>query len=92
MIVGTLKVRLLLRESRSLKDKRQIIQSIKDKLANNFNVSIAEVGEQDNRQSAVIGLAMVGNEAHPIKIELGKIVEALRVHPIAELLDYQLDV
>lgn len=92
MIVGTLKVRLLFRESRSLKDKRQLIQSIKDKLANNFNVSIAEVGEQDNRQMAELGLAMVSNETHPIKIALGKIVEALRVHPIAEMLDYQIEV
>jgi len=92
MIVGTLSVRLLLRDARSLKDKRQVVSSIKDKLRNNFNVSVAELSEQDNRQLVVLGVAMVGNETHPIKVALGKIVEALRVHPVAELLDYEIDV
>jgi len=92
MIVGTLRVRLLLRESRSLKDKRQVVRSVKDRLRNAFNVSAAEVEAQDNRQLAVLGFAMVGTEAHPLKIALGRIVEALRGHPVAELLDYELDV
>lgn len=88
MIVGSLTVRLLLRESRSLKDKRQVVNSIKDRLHNNFNVSIAEVDQLDNRQLAVLGLAMVCNETHPIKSAFGQIVEALRSHPVAELLDH----
>jgi uncharacterized protein YlxP (DUF503 family) len=92
MIVGTLKVRLLIRESRSLKDKRQVVQSIKDRLRNEFNVSVAEVEAQDDRRLAVLGLAMVSNETHLIKQSLGKIVEALRVHPIAEFLDSEIDV
>jgi hypothetical protein len=92
MIVGTLKVRLLIREARTLKDKRQVLHSIKDRLRNSFNVSIAEVEGLDNRQLAVLGLAMVGTEAHPLKAALAKIVEALRVHPVAELLDHEIDV
>jgi uncharacterized protein len=64
MIVGTLEVRLLLREARTLKDKRQVVKSIKDRLRNHFNVSVAEVDEQDNRQLAVLGIAMVSNETH----------------------------
>ena len=63
MIVGSLRVRFLIRESRSLKDKRQVIRSITDRLRNNFNVSVAEVEAQDHRQLAVLGIAMVGNEA-----------------------------
>jgi len=92
MIVGSLRVRLLLRESRSLKDKRQVVRSITDRLRNNFNVSVAEVDAQDNRQVAVLGLAMVGGEARPVKLTLEKIVEALRTHPVAELLDHELEV
>ena len=92
VIVGTLSVRLLLREARSLKDKRQVVQSIKDRLRNSFNVSVAEVGDADNRQLAELGLAVVGTEAHPLKITLGQIVEALRCHPVAELLDYRIEV
>ena len=92
MIVGTLRVRLLIREARTLKDKRQVVKSIKDRLRNGFNVSIAEVAAMDNRQLAELGVAMVGNESRPIKVALGQIVEALRIHPIAELLDYELEV
>jgi uncharacterized protein YlxP (DUF503 family) len=92
MIVGSLLVRLLLRESRSLKDKRQVLRSIKDRLQNSFNVSVAEVEAQDNRQLAVLGLAMVGSEAAQVRGGLEKIVEALRVHPVAELLSHELSV
>jgi uncharacterized protein YlxP (DUF503 family) len=92
MIVGTLRVRLLIREARTLKDKRQVVKSIKDRLRNAFNVSIAEVDAQDNRQLAELGMAMVSNETHHLKVALGQMVEALRSHPIAELLDYELDV
>jgi uncharacterized protein len=92
MIVGTLRVRLLLREARTLKDKRQVVQSIKDRLRNDFNVSIAEIEALDSPQQAVLGMAMVSNETHPIKQALGKIVEALRVHPIAEFVDHELEV
>jgi uncharacterized protein YlxP (DUF503 family) len=92
MIVGTLRVRLLIREARTLKDKRQVVKSIKDRLQNGFNVSIAEVDALDNRQLAVLGVALVTNEAHHAKVTLGQIVEALRSHPIAELLDYEQEV
>jgi uncharacterized protein YlxP (DUF503 family) len=92
MIIGTLEVRLLLREARTLKDKRQVISSIKDRLRNSFNVSVAEVDHQDNRQLAVLGIAMVGNEAHHLKTALGQIVEALRCHPVAELVGHEMEV
>jgi uncharacterized protein YlxP (DUF503 family) len=92
MIVGTLRVRLLLREARSLKDKRQVVKSIKDRLRNSFNVSVAEIEGLDNRQLAVLGLAMVSNETHHLKIALGQIVEALRAHPVAELIDHEMEI
>jgi uncharacterized protein YlxP (DUF503 family) len=92
MVVGSLRVRLLLRESRSLKDKRQVVRSIKDRLRNHFNVSVAEVGAQDNRQLVVLGVAMVSNEAGHVRATLQQVVAALRGHPVAELLDHELEV
>lgn len=92
MIVGTLRVRLLLREARTLKDKRQVVNSIRDRLRNSFNVSIAEVENQDNPRSIVLGFAMVCNETHPIKKTLGEIVDALRAHPIAEFVDHEIEI
>jgi uncharacterized protein YlxP (DUF503 family) len=92
MFIGSLRVRLLVRESRSLKDKRQVVRSIKDRLRNSFNVSIAEVEAEENRQLIVLGLAMVSNEAKHVRSTLEQIVAALRGHPVAELLDHQLEV
>jgi uncharacterized protein len=92
MIVGSLRVRLLVRDSRSLKDKRQVVRSIKDRLRNRFNVSVAEVEAQDHRQLAVLGMAMVSTEAHHLRMAFGEIVQALKSHPVAELIDYQLEV
>src|SRR5271154_4528733 len=91
MIIGTLQVRLLLREARTLKDKRQVVQSVKDRLRQSFNVSIAEIEALDNPRSVVLGMAMVCNETHQIKKTLGEIVDALKAHPIAEFVDSELE-
>jgi uncharacterized protein len=92
MIVGSLRVRLLVRESRSLKDKRQVVRSIKDKLRNAFNVSVAEVDEEDHRQLVVLGLAMVSNEAAHVKGAFEQVLAALRAHPVAEFVDHEVEV
>ena len=123
MHVGTLRVRLLIREARTLKDKRQVLRSICDRLRNGFHVSVAEVDAQDKHQLVVLGIALVGSEAypvrhtlerivealdqprlavlgmatvgpeaHPLKQTFGRIVEVLRSHPVAELLDSEVDV
>ncbi len=91
MLVGTLRLRLMIREARSLKDKRQIVSSIKDRLHNRFNVSVAEVEAQDHRQMAVLGIAMVSNESQHLRAALSQIVEAIRAHPVAQLIDYELE-
>jgi uncharacterized protein YlxP (DUF503 family) len=92
MIVGSLRVRLLVRESRSLKDKRHVVRSIKDRLRNRFNISIAEVEAQDHRQLVILGMAMVSNEARPIRTAFAEIVQTLKCHPVAELIDFQQEV
>jgi uncharacterized protein YlxP (DUF503 family) len=92
MIVGSMRVRLLVRESRSLKDKRQVVRSIKDRLHNHFNVSVAEIEAQDHRQLVVLGIAMVSNEAKHVKSAFDEIVRTLRGHPIAEFIDHEVDV
>jgi uncharacterized protein len=92
MIIGTLRLRFIVRESRSLKDKRQVVRSIKDRLRNAFPVSVAEVDELDHQQLAVLGLAVVGNEKRFVQSVLDKIIAAVRSHPIAELLDYTIEI
>ena len=91
MIIGSLRVRLLLRDARTLKDKRQVVQSVKDRLRQSFNVSIAEIESLDQPRSVVLGMAMVCNETHPIKQVFSEIVNALKAHPIAEFVDSEED-
>jgi uncharacterized protein YlxP (DUF503 family) len=86
MIVGTLCVRLLVRESRTLKDKRQVVRSILDRLRAGFNVSAAEVDTHDDVKVATLGFAAVGFETAAVQHVLQQIKEALRRHPVAEYL------
>jgi uncharacterized protein YlxP (DUF503 family) len=91
MHVGSLRVRLLVRESRSLKDKRQVVRGVLDRLRNGFNVAACEVDALDHRQLAVLGFATVAVEAAQVTKTLDAIVRALRVHPVAEFLDFERD-
>ena len=92
MIVGTLKLHLLIRESRSLKDKRRVVKSIKDRVRSEFNVSIAELEALDSHQQVVLGAATVSNERRAAQAVLTQVVNMLRTHPVAQLVDFQLEV
>ncbi len=64
MIIGTLEIRLYASWVHSLKEKRMIVKSLTSKVRNQFNVSVAEVEDQDIHQSIVLGIACVaGNNA-----------------------------
>ena len=92
MTVGTMRVKLMIRDALSLKDKRRVVKSLKDVVRNRHNVSVAEVEALDNRQQAVLGFAMVGNDAKYIDGALAKVVDLIRAHPIAELIDYEVEI
>jgi len=92
MIVGSLRARLLVRESRTLKDKRQVVRSIMDRTRNAFNVSVAEVGAEDHRQLVELGFAVVTSEAKEARTALENIVFALRAHPVADFIDHEIEV
>ncbi len=63
MVIGTLQITVLVPDSRSLKDKRMVVRSITSRVRQAFAVAVAEVGDQDTWQSAVIGVACVSNNA-----------------------------
>ncbi len=62
MVVGVLRMVLYLPENRSLKGKRGVVRSIKQRVANKFNVSIAECDDHDDWQRITLGIAQVGND------------------------------
>ncbi|SHK38715.1 DUF503 domain-containing protein [Thermocrinis minervae] len=62
MVVGVLTVDLYFPESRSIKEKRQYLRSIKERIKNSFNVSVAEVDGQDLWQRSLLAVVCVGAE------------------------------
>ncbi len=73
MFIGVLYVELFLPESSSLKEKRQAIRSIKDRLRSNFNVSVAEVNHQDLWQRSDIAVVCVGESRAFVEESISKV-------------------
>ena len=92
MTIGTLTLKLIIRDALSLKDKRRVLKGLKDIIRSRHNVSVAEVEHQDNRQQAVLGIAMVGTDAQYVDGGLAKIVDLVRLHPVAQLVDYEVEI
>jgi uncharacterized protein YlxP (DUF503 family) len=63
MPIGCLTLEIHLPESRSLKDKRQVLRSLKDRLRHRFNVSVAELDGQDTWQHSVVGIVAISADA-----------------------------
>ncbi|RRA47750.1 DUF503 domain-containing protein [Acidipila sp. EB88] len=59
MPVAVLTLQLRINHARSLKDRRQVVRSLKDRLRQGFNISVAELDEAVTWQSAVIGVAAI---------------------------------
>ena len=77
MIIGTLRVRLLLRDSRSLKDKRQVVKSIKDRLRNHFNVTVAEIEAAMRERQRIEAEMIAWLDATPQAAEARKVIQQL---------------
>ena len=93
MKVGILTIKLRLPENLNLKGKRQVVKSIVQRVRDRFNVSIAEVEDQDLWQLATLGVASVANSGPYVNECLSKVVDFIaRSHPEAELLDYEIEI
>ena len=92
MVVGVLQFELSIPDAMSLKDKRQVVRSIKDRIAHRFNVSVAEVAALDLHRTAIIGVAMVSNDTQYVQGALSKIVDYVQKMGTANLTDYQIDI
>ena len=91
MIVGVCTIELRIRESRSLKTKRQVVKSITSRVKNHFNVAIAEVDYQDKWQRALLGIAVVSTAMDHANGTLNKVVNFVESMYLAELLDYHIE-
>ena len=78
MTVGVLTIQLNLNGVASLKEKRSIVKSLIGRLKSRFNVSASEVDRQDNKQLAVIGIAIISNEGTFVNQQLDTIIDFIR--------------
>ena len=92
MVVGVLQVELSIQWARSLKDKRGVVSSLKDRLHREHQVAVAEVNRLDNRQVAVLGIAMVSNQARHCRQVLDQIVHKLKTLRDCVLSDHRVEV
>ena len=88
---GVLSVDLHIPLSQSLKSKRRVVKSIKDRVRARHNVSVAEVGALDKWQRALLAVAMVANDRPLIDRELQRVLELICETDGAELLDHHLE-
>lgn len=78
MVIGILQVELLIHGAESLKDKRRVVRSVKDRLHREHQCSVAEVANQDLLNSAVLGVAVVAPDGQRAGETLDRISVKLR--------------
>jgi uncharacterized protein len=90
MVVGILRLTLYIPGASSLKDKRQVLRKVVDRLRARFNVSVAEVGDNDIWQRAVVGICAVANDHSFVNEVLDKC--ARDAGNIAEILNREMEI
>ena len=92
LIVGICSFDLFLPENRSLKGKRKVLRSVKDRVRGKFNVSIAEVGSLDSWQRSSLGIACVSNERGRVESVLSRAIEFIDNLHLATLENIHLEI
>lgn len=78
MPLATLTLELSIEHAQSLKDRRQVIRSLKDKLRHGFNVSVAELDDAMVWNRATLGVAAISSSAAYLAGQLREVEEAAR--------------
>jgi len=93
MHIGVCMLKFRLPENGSLKGKRQVLKSITERVKNRYNVSIAEVDDNDSWQLISLGITCVSNSASHANEVLSKVVNFIQNSKFdVELLDYEIEI
>ena len=92
MFIGVCTIEVHIPDSRSLKVKRQSLRGLKDRIRNKFNVSVAEVGDNDLWQKASLAVAAVSNDKTHLNQTLDHVLNMVRGVPELDLIDYCIDI
>lgn len=91
MVVGIMQIEITIDWSQSLKDKRRVVKSLKDRLHRNHQVSVAEVGSLDDWRVAVLGIALASSDRGYGQGVFNHILENLRRARDCVLSDYMIE-
>jgi len=89
MIIGILEISISIPEARSLKDKRSVVKSLKERILHRMNVSVAEVGKQDIWQSSELAFVTVAAEKSIVEKRIAELQDILYSDPRYNLLNMQ---
>lgn len=78
MPVAQLTLEIRIEHARSLKDRRQVVRSLKDQLRQGFNVSVAELDEAVTWQSATVGLVAISSSRDYLRGEMEELERAVQ--------------
>ncbi len=92
MVVGVLRLTLVVHGARSLKEKRHVVRKITGRVRGRYNVSIAEVAENDVWQRAVLGLTTVANDRSFVNEVLDKVVRDVEMLGVADLVSREMEI
>jgi uncharacterized protein YlxP (DUF503 family) len=85
VVVGVLRLEILLPDNHSLKGKRSVLRTIKARVQNKFNVSIAECDEHDHWQRSILGVSQVGAQQPHVDACLRQVVQFIDGLQLAQL-------
>ena len=74
MPIGLITLEIHIPDARSLKDKRQVLRSLKDKLRAHFNVAVAELDHQDTWQRSQVGIVSISSDAGHLEQSLAAVL------------------
>ena len=92
MFIGVCTIEMHIPESGSLKTKRHSLKSLKDRIRAKFNVSVAEVDDNDLWQKASLAVAAVSNDKSHLNQTLDHVLNLVRSVPDLSLLDYHIEI
>ncbi len=93
MNVGICRIKLHISESQSLKDKRRIVKSVITRLKNQYNISVAEVDDQDLWQLVTLGISCVSNQNQHVEETLSRVMSFIENnYPELEIVDRQTEI
>ncbi|MBN1418098.1 MAG: DUF503 domain-containing protein [Planctomycetes bacterium] len=91
MRIAVLRVRFLVHGARSLKHKRQVVRSLKDRLRNAFNVAVSETDDQDEWGSAELGIVTIGTDGRYVNGALERVKGYIEANPAVRITEFEIE-